>query len=243
MSSAPTIVLVHGAWADSSSFRLVTTALLDAGHTVVNAPNLLHGLASDAASVAAFINQHTTGDVVLVGHSYGGAVITNAATSTPSVKALVYVDAYIPDEGESALALTGAQPGSHLGVPPETVFDFVQYPGAPEGDFESYIKVDKFPEIFAADLPAAETALLARSQRPVTLGALGTPSAAPAWNSIPSYVFIGLDDNVIPAAQQKVMAARAGATVVEENAPHLSMLTNASTIAQLIQTAAAGVVA
>ena len=232
-----TIVLVHGAWADGSSFRSVTQKLLDAGHTVVNAPNQLRGLASDAAYVAAFVNQHTTGPVVLVGHSYGGAVITNAATSTPTVKALVFIDAYVPDEGETALALTGAQPGSALAADPTTVFDFVQYPGAPEGDLETYIKIEKFHEIFAGSLPDEDAAILARSQRPVALSALGAPSAAPAWKTIPSFYFVGLDDQVIPAAEQKIMAQRAGATTVEGHAPHLSMLVATDDIVALIESA------
>ena len=115
-STKPTVVLVHGAWADASSFAPVTKQLQEDGYTVLNAPNPLRGLASDAANVAAFITQHTVGPVVLVGHSYGGAVITEAAGKTTTVQALVYVNAYAPDEGESVIQLTGTRPGSLLAV-------------------------------------------------------------------------------------------------------------------------------
>src|SRR5207244_2226414 len=134
-----------------------------------------------AASVAAFIDQATTGPVVLVGHSYGGAVITNAARSLPRVKGLVYVDAYAPAENETVVQLTGAQPGSVLAADPATVFDFVQDPSLPQGDPDLYIKRDRFPGAFAAQLPQPVGAQLAATQSPITAGALNAPSGAPAW--------------------------------------------------------------
>ena len=150
-AAKPTIVLVHGAWADASSFAPVTALLQRDGYTVLNAPNPLRGLAADAASVAAFVNQATTGPVVLVGHSYGGAVITNAATQAPRVKALTYVDAFAPDAGETVVQLTGAQPGSALAG---DAFDAVQDPALPAGDVDLYVKRALFPKAFAAHLPA-----------------------------------------------------------------------------------------
>jgi pimeloyl-ACP methyl ester carboxylesterase len=238
-TAKPTVVLVHGAWADTSSFAPVTAELQKDGYTVLNAPNPLRGLASDAASVAAFVNQATTGPVVLVGHSYGGSVITNAALQAPTVKSLVYVDAYAPDEGETVLQLTGAKPGSSLAVAdPTTVFNFVQYPGAADGDLEAYIKPALFGSFFAADLSKKTTAVLAASQRPVTLSALGTPSAAPAWKSVKSYFFIGANDKIIPAAEQEAMAARANGVVVKAKADHLSMLEVPEKVAGLIEKAA-----
>src|SRR3954451_16210274 len=163
-AAKPTIVLIHGAWADASSFAPVTEKLQRDGYTVLNAPNPLRGLANDAANVSAFVNQATTGPVVLVGHSYGGSVITDAATSTPRVKALVYIDAYAPTKGESVLALTGAEAGSALAVPdPSTVLNFVRYPGAPKGDVDTYIKPELFKSFFAAKLSTAQTRDLAAS--------------------------------------------------------------------------------
>jgi pimeloyl-ACP methyl ester carboxylesterase len=238
-AARPTIVLVHGAWADASSFAPVTEKLQRDGYTVLNAPNPLRGLAADAANVAAFVNQATTGPVVLVGHSYGGSVITNAATKTPRVEALVYVDAYAPAKGESVIELTGAKPGSALAVPdPSTIFNFVRYPGAPKGDVDTYIKPELFKTVFAAKLPTPQTQELAASQRPVALSALTAPSKAPAWKRIKSFFFVGTADKVLPAAEQLVMAKRAHAVIVTGNADHLSMLEVPKTIASLIERAA-----
>jgi pimeloyl-ACP methyl ester carboxylesterase len=238
-SAKPTIVLVHGAWADASSFALVTAALQKDGYTVLNAPNPLRGLASDAANVAAFVNQGTTGPVVLVGHSYGGSVITDAATDTPTVKALVYINAYAPDEGESVIQLTGSKPGSALAVAdPSTVLNFVQYPGAATGDVDAYVKPSLFRKILAAGLSARETDVLAASQSPVTLSALQAPSGTPAWKTIKSFFFVGTSDEAIPAALQLDMAARAGGFVVKKKADHLSMLEVPNQVADLIEKAA-----
>src|SRR5690348_4690144 len=133
----PTIVLVHGAWADGSSWNAVSTELQGQGFTVLTPPNLLHGVAGDAAYVASFLAQRTTGPVVLVGHSYGGVVITNAGPGGGDVRALVYVDAFIPEVGETTFQILGGS-GSAFDVPdPNAVFDIVGYPGAPEGDAEA----------------------------------------------------------------------------------------------------------
>jgi pimeloyl-ACP methyl ester carboxylesterase len=235
----PTIVLVHGAWADNSTFAPVTRRLQSDGYTVLSAPNPLRGLDDDAAAVAAFVDQATTGPVVLVGHSYGGSVITNAATRTPRVQALVYVDAYAPAEGESVLGLTGAEPGSALAVPdPSTVFNFVQYPGAKDGDVDTYIKPELFKSIFAAKLPTTQTKILAANQQPVTLSALKAQSKAPAWKQIKSFFFIGTSDKVLPAAEQVAMAERAHGIIVKRDADHLSMLEVPSAVTALVEQAA-----
>jgi pimeloyl-ACP methyl ester carboxylesterase len=235
----PTVVLVHGAWADASSFAPVTAGLQHEGYTVLSAPNPLRGLSADAAYVAAFVNQRTTGPVILVGHSYGGAVITNAARSIANVKALVYIDAHALAEGESMLDVTAAQPGSALGVAdPSTVFDFVQYPGAPEGDVDTYIKPELFAGFFAAKLPKAVTSTLAVSQSPVTLGALSEKSGAPAWARIPSFFFIGSEDKILPPAEQEFMAKRAHGYVERGRTDHLAMLEAPSTIVKLVDRAA-----
>ncbi len=225
-TAKPTIVLVHGAWADGSSWGPVTTALQAAGYTVQVTPNPLRGLHLDAGYLASYLQQTTTGPVVLVGHSYGGAVISEAAVGDPDVKALVFVDAYAPDEGESVLQLTNAQPGSLLNTPdPTTVFNFIHSPGMADGEYDTFIKPELFKSIIAGSLSTTVTKQLAASQRPVSIFALGTPFVGqPAWKSIPSWFFIGTDDQVIPAAQQRAMAQRAGGTATEAKAVHLSML-------------------
>src|SRR6476661_6207274 len=136
----PTIVLVHGAWADGSSWNPVSTELQAQGFTVLTPPNLLRGVATDAAYIASFLAQRTSGPVVLVGHSYGGVVITNAGAAGGDVKALVYINAFIPDEGENVFAILGGS-GSALDVPdPTAVLDIAGYPGAAEGDAEAFLK-------------------------------------------------------------------------------------------------------
>lgn len=178
--SKPTIVLVHGAWADASSWNAVATELQNQGFTVLAPPNLLRGVASDAAYIASFLSQRTSGPVVLVGHSYGGFVITNAAAGGGDVRALVYVDAFIPEEGEFVFQILGDS-GSALAVPdPTTVLDVVGYPGAPEGDAEAFLKPATVHDSFAQDLSETDRGLIVATQRPITLSANTTPSAAPA---------------------------------------------------------------
>ena len=240
-SAKPTIVLVHGAWADGSSWNQVTQRLQRAGYQVLVPPNPLRSLSGDAASISAFIQQRTTGPVVLVGHSYGGAIITNAGTSDPDIKALVYINSFAPDQGENVLQLANAQPGSDLAGDPTTKFDFVVYPGAPAGDFDLYVKQSVFPHAFANDLPAMTAAVLAASQRPITLSAGLEASGPPAWKTIPSWYLVGRADNVIPPAEQRLMAERAGAKTVEVNAGHLSMLSQPDAVTDLIIKAARNV--
>jgi pimeloyl-ACP methyl ester carboxylesterase len=234
----PTIVLVHGAWADGSSWNEVTERLQRYGYTVLVPPNALRSLAGDTAYLSTFIQQRTTGPVVLVGHSYGGAVITNAGTTDPDIKALVYINAFAPDQGEDALTLATALPGSDLAGDPTTKFDFVAYPGAPAGDFDLYIKPSVFLHAFANDLSAKTGAALAAAQRPITLFAGASPSGVPAWKTIPSWYLVGSIDNVIPPAQQRAMAARAGSKTVEVKAGHLSMLSRPGAVTDLITSAA-----
>ena len=207
----PTIVLVHGAWADASSWNAVASELQSQGFTVLAPPNLLRAAAIDAPYVASFIEQRTTGPVVLVGHSYGGFVITNAGTGGGDVRALVYVDAFLPDEGENVFAILGGS-GSALDVPdPTTVLDIVGYPGAPEGDAE-------LPEAGygAHGLragPAGGRTVVDRGEPAADHpGCHTTPSGAPAWKSLPSWAVVGTEDRVIPPDTQRHMASRARAT-------------------------------
>jgi pimeloyl-ACP methyl ester carboxylesterase len=222
----PTIVLVHGAWADGSSWNAVSTELQGQGFTVLTPSNLLRGVTSDAPYVASFLAQRTKGPVVLVGHSYGGFVITNAALAGGDVKALVYVDAFMPDEGETTFVVLGDS-GSALAVPdPTTVLDVVGYPGAPEGDADAYLKPDVVHTAFAPDLPEADRWLIAASQRPLTLAANTLPSGVPAWKTLPSWAVIGTEDRIIPPAAQRRMAGRAGATITEVDSSHVSMVSH-----------------
>lgn len=244
-AAKPTIVIEHGAWADASSFARVVQDLQAHGYTVDVPANPLAGLASDTATLADYLKT-ISGPIVLVGHSYGGMVITDAATGNPQVKALVYIDAYIPAAGESAFQLTSAKPGSCLGGGgnPMNVFNFVTYPGAPSGDYDLYVKVAAgpsfpgFAQCFANDLPASKGAVLAATQSPVTLSALTALSSAPAWKTIPSWDLVGTRDNVIPPAEQLFMAHRAGAHIVEISASHLSMISHPGAVESLINQAA-----
>ncbi len=239
--TSPTIVLVHGAWADASSWNAVITGLEERGFTALAPPNLLRGVASDAAYIASFLRQRTTGPVVLVGHSYGGFVITNAATGGGDVRALVYIDAFIPDEGEFVFQILGGS-GSALAVPdPTTVLDIVGYPGAPEGDAEAFLKPSTVHESFAQDLEEEDRDLVVATQRPITLSANTAPSAAPAWKSIPSWAVVGTQDLVIPPGTQRSMAERAGATITEVEASHVSMVSHPDVAIDAILAAAASV--
>ncbi len=237
----PTIVLVHGAWADGSSWNAVSAELRGQGFTVFAPPNLLRGVATDAAYISSFVAQRTTGPVVLVGHSYGGFVITNAAADGDEVKALVYVDAFIPDEGETVFQILGGS-GSALDVPdPTTVLDLAGYPGSPEGDLEAFLKADTVHSSFAQDLEEADRWLIVESQRPITLGANTTPSGAGAWKSRPSWAVVGTEDRVIPPATQRSMAERAGATITDAAGSHVSMVSEPQVTIDAILAATAAV--
>lgn len=235
----PTIVLVHGAWADASSWNAVSTELRSQGFTVFSPPNLLRGVATDAPYISSFVAQRTSGPVVLVGHSYGGFVITNAASGAGDVKGLVYVDAFIPEEGEVVFQILGGS-GSALDVPdPTTVLDLVGYPGSPEGDLEAFLKPDTVHQSFAQDLDEADRWLIVESQRPITLGANTTPSGAAAWKSLPSWAVVGTEDRVIPPQTQRDMAERAGATISEVGGSHVSMVSHPQVTVDAILAAAA----
>ena len=230
-AAKPTIVLVHGAWADSSSWNGVIERLQALGYTVDAPPNPLSGVSSDSAYLSDFLST-ISGPIILVGHSYGGFVITNAATGNPQVKALVYDDAFIPAAGDTPESLSTAMPGSCL---TPAALHFVPFPGASSGDAEAYVNQSVFPGCFANGLPASEGAALAAEQQPPAASILSdTLTTAPAWQTIPSWDVIGTADHVIPPAEQVVMAKRAGSHVTEIKAPHLSMISDPGAVTRVI---------
>ncbi|WP_326783092.1 alpha/beta fold hydrolase [Streptomyces sp. NBC_00151] len=230
----PTVVLVHGAFADSSGWSGVVARLRHDGYPVIAAANPLRGLDSDAAYVSSLLDS-VPGPVVLVGHSYGGEVITNAAVGHANVKALVYIAAFAPDQGESGLALVGLNPGSQLGE----ALVVRPYAVAGGGGADGYVDPAKFRTVMAADLRGSDAELLAAQQRPVDLAALQAPSGVPAWKTIPSWYLVAGADRAIPAATEKFMARRAGAhTVVVDGASHLVMLSHPGRVENLIVQAA-----
>ncbi|MFM0055299.1 alpha/beta hydrolase [Paraburkholderia phytofirmans] len=233
-SEKPIVVLVHGAFADSSSWNGVATRLLSKGYTVVAVANPLRGVESDGKYVAGVLDS-VHGPVILVGHSYGGNVITNAAAGKSNVKALVFVAGLAPDLGESAATLSGKYPGSTLGptlAAPVPLAD---------GGKDLYIKQQNFHAQFAADVPPAQAVQMAVAQPPITEAALKEPSGAPAWKTIPSYFIYGSRDKNIPPALQPFMAERAHARKIVEipGASHVVMISHPDAVARVIEEAAA----
>jgi pimeloyl-ACP methyl ester carboxylesterase len=233
-ATKPTIVLVHGAFADSSGWNAVSDRLFSDGYQVIAFSNPLRGPQTDGEYLRQFLTT-IDGPVVLVGHSYGGAVISNAATGNPNVKALVYVAAYAPDEGES-VAAANALGGGHTEVTDHLVVR--PYPGAAPGDGDAYIDPAHFHRLFAQDLPRDTTRFMAATQRPGALAALVTPSGPPAWKTIPSWYLVARQDRIIPPEAERAMAERAGATTVEINSSHVAMMSHPGDVTKLILQAA-----
>jgi pimeloyl-ACP methyl ester carboxylesterase len=230
----PTILLVHGDWADGSSWTSIIERLQKKGFTVVAPPNLLRGPATDAPYLASFL-ESVRGPIVLVAHSYGGFVATNAATGNDNVKALVYIDAFAPDEGETAGELA-ARGGSCVG---EDAFNFVPYAGG----LDLYLRWEAngpypgFRECFANGVDRKEAAILAATQRPAGAAQFTEPSGPPAWKTIPSWSLIGTQDNVIPLALQEEMSSRAGARITRVKAGHLTPITHPAEVTKVILSA------
>jgi pimeloyl-ACP methyl ester carboxylesterase len=234
----PTIVLVHGAWADASSWNRVTKRLQRQGYAVMALANPLRGMTADSAYIASVLAT-VPGPIVLVAHSYGGAVITNAATGNPNVKALVFVAAFIPDAGETAADLLKF-PGSLLVLPPSPGATLTARPFPGGVDF--YVNADPFRKIFAADLPAEKTALMAAGQRPLALAAFTDASGPPAWKTIPSWALVATQDNTIGTANTRFMAQRAAPShTVEIDASHAVLLSHPDAVVDLIHQALRGI--
>jgi pimeloyl-ACP methyl ester carboxylesterase len=228
----PTIVLVHGAWADASSWSEVAARLQKDGYRVVAPANPLRSVAGDSAYLQSFLAQEP-GPFVLVGHSYGGVVITNAAAGNPAVRALVYVDGFVPDVGEDILHLAGED-----SLVPSSI-EFKGFPPFGPTDVDIYIKPESFRETLAGDLPKKQAAVLAATQRPLALAAASGATTATAWKTIPSWYLLGTEDRTITPAAQRFMAERAGATIDEVKASHLSLISRPGKVADLIEEAAA----
>jgi pimeloyl-ACP methyl ester carboxylesterase len=226
----PAIVLEHGAWANTASWAAVIQRLQADGYTVYAPPNPLQGLTYDSAYLADFLHS-ISGSIVLVGHSYGGDVITNAATGDTQVKALVYVDAFAPAQNQTLAQLLAAYPGSCAEPSNLTV---VPFPGAPAGTGDAYITQSAFPSCMANELPAREAQVLAADQAPLATIALTQPSGVPAWKTIPSWAVVGTADHAIPLSLQLAMAENAHAHITEVNAPHLSMISDPGVVTSVI---------
>ncbi|MET3597500.1 pimeloyl-ACP methyl ester carboxylesterase [Mesorhizobium shonense] len=232
-TNKPTVVLVHGAFADSSSWNGVVKILEKDGYPVVAVANPLRGVKSDAGYVADILGSIKS-PVVLVGHSYGGSVISDAAEGHANVKTLVYVAAFAPDAGETAVQLAGKFPGSTLGptlAPPVTLSS---------GGKDLYIQQEKFHDQFAADVPEAEARLTAAGQRPIAEAALNEIQTEAAWKKLPTWFIYGDGDKNIPAEALAFMAARAHSrdTVVIKGASHVVMVSHPESVARLIEKAA-----
>jgi pimeloyl-ACP methyl ester carboxylesterase len=231
----PTIVFVHGAFADSSGWNAEVSALQRLGYPVIAAADPLRGLTGDADYVRSILKT-ISGPIVLVGHSYGGAVVTNAARDVPGVRALVYVGAYVPDQGESIATVLdpATYPGSLLGKDTTDVRPFPN-PAAPGGtDADIYIKPADFRSVFAADVPARTAAQMAATQRPLSFTADTEPSGAPAWKTIPSWDLITLNDKAIPPAGQRFMAQRAHAHIATVRSSHAVMVSHPRAVVGIV---------
>lgn len=235
----PTIVLVHGAFAGASSWGAEVAALQKKGYDARAIANPLENLDTDAESVKDFLAT-LTGPIVLVGHSYGGSVITNAAAGNPNVKALVYIDAAAPDVGETTASLSGAD--SVLTRPQGELFDPVPSPGAPEGAAELYLKKDVFLQHFANDLPPDLATRAWASQRAASTAALFAPSKSAAWKEIPSWYFISSGDQVITPDSESAMAERAHSQITHfDGGSHLTLVSHPEAVTRVIESAIASV--
>jgi pimeloyl-ACP methyl ester carboxylesterase len=231
----PTIVLVHGAFAESASWDPVIGPLLDAGHSVIAPANPLRSLSADAAAISDVVRS-IEGPVVLVAHSYGGAVMTNVDPDAGEIAALVYVNGFAPDAGENCFGLAAMYPGSRLGE--QTVRP------VPRSDetTDLYVAPSSFNDVFCQDIPAPQAALLATTQRAATQEALVEPSGErPLWKNVPSCFLIGEEDRIIPPALQHFMADRAGSrrTVELAGASHAAPVSQPSAVVDLVLEAVA----
>jgi len=234
----PTIVLVHGAFADGSSWNGVIPRLEQQGYAVVAPANPLRGVLADSAYLASLLGQ-IDGPVLLAGHSYGGAVISNAAASAPNVMGLVFVAAFAPDEGERLGEVTPSSKDSIL----NTALVQYSYPSGPEGETAAEFGINPalLREAFAADLPEEQTALMAATQRPIAAAAFSDASGPAAWKKLPSWAVVATGDKAAGADLVRSMAQRAGADIVEVEGSHVIMISQPQAVTDHILAAARAV--
>ena len=227
----PTVVLVHGAFADASSWNGVVELLLAKGVKVTAPANPLRGIAIDSAYIAGVLEQ-VPGPILAVGHSYGGAVLSNAATNVANVVGLVYVAAFAPDEGEVLGQVTAGSKDSVL----DTALMPLHYSSGDSGESAVEFAIDpaKFHDAFAADLPAAQSAVLAATQRPVAEAAFSEPSGSPAWKRLPSWAVVASSDTAAGADVVRSMAERAGAKITELEGSHVIMISQPQAVTEVI---------
>jgi len=231
--STPTVVLVHGAFADASGWAGVIELLQAEGIPTLAPANPLRSVSGDAAYIASVVSQ-ISGPVLLVGHSYGGVVITNAAPQASNVIGLVYIAAFLPDEGESVQSLAGQASDSLLG----TALRPAGFPtGTGEVGHELYIDQAAFHDVFAADLPPEQAAIMAVSQRPGAEAGFGEPSGPAGWKTLPSWALIATADKTIGVTGERLMAERAGAITVEVDASHVVMMSQPQAVADIVRSA------
>ena len=228
--SNPTVVLVHGAWADATGFDAVIRGLHSQGFRAIGYANPLRDVQGDARYLADLLKS-IEAPIVLAAHSYGGMVISNAATGNDQVKALVYFNGWMPDEGETLTQLLEQYEGSLVG----SAISPVPFTG-PDGSesMDLYLDPAQFREAFAADVDPETAQIMAAAQRPFTASAFATPSGPPAWKEQPCWYLLGTEDKAIPPALQRFMAERAEATIVEVPASHVSFVSQPEAATQLI---------
>jgi pimeloyl-ACP methyl ester carboxylesterase len=237
-SGQPTVVLLHGAWADGSSWNDVIERLQAQGVQVTAPANPLRGISIDSAYIASYLEQ-IPGPVLAVGHSYGGAVLTNAATDADNVLGLVYVAAFVPEEGETLADIAGNSKDSVV----TPALRPLQYPTGEGAEPAVEFRIDpaEFHDVFAADLPAEQTSLMAATQRPLSALPFEEPTGVPAWKKLPSWAVVASGDKVIGTDAVRSMAERAGATITDVEGSHVIMMSQPQVVVDVILTALAAV--
>jgi pimeloyl-ACP methyl ester carboxylesterase len=230
----PTVVLVHGAFADASGWEATVNRLRRDGYPVRAVANPLRGLDHDAAYVTGLLKS-IKGPKIVVGHSYGGAVITNAAATVPDVKALVYVAAFVPDTGESLGSLLEEHADPTVPALPQQTFTYTR-PDTTTGT-DVFLDPARFRAAFAADVPAPEADLMAASQRPIAVEAFGQPTKKAAWKKLPSWALVATQDRAIPPSLERFMARRAGAHITEVRSSHAAMVSSPDAVTRLVKEA------
>ncbi len=239
-----TIVLEHGAWADGSSWSGEVTRLEEDGYKVLVPPNPLRGLKSDSAYLANYVQKYTTGPVLLVGHSYGGAVITEAGLSDPDIKGLVYVDAFAPAAGQTLGGILAASTSALNATqtnPITSIFGIVPFADPTSTDADVYLQPATVKNVFAQDLPSWQQSLILAEQRPIAFSTFTEAAVTPAFSELPSWFVVGTQDQAIPEATQVAMANAANGKITYVKSSHVSLVSHPGLVTSVIEKAAASV--